>query len=426
MVVFVINKHGEALMPCKTRKARLLLKQKKAKIVNYKPFTIQLIYGSSGYKQKIDVGVDLGAKHVGLAITSVDKILIKGEIELRSDVKSLLETRKTYRRSRRARKTRYREARFLNRKKPKGWLPPSLESRVTNTFRWIDKFTSVLPNPTITIEVGKFDVQKMVNPAIAGVDYQRGQTYGYHDVRYFVFARDKYTCQVCRKKNKIVNTHHICYTSHGGSNRADNLITVCTDCHISENHKPGKVLWQWMKAKKKTKSYKETPFMNSLRKRVFKQYPDATITYGSKTTSHRKMLGLEKTHANDAIAITGIEEIIEPVGSMFKVKQFRKKKRSLHEATARKGRKTKNIHSKRNAKNTKKLEGFHLNDCVQTPLGEVGFITGFTGESACYIKSIEGEYITLPGKTYKQQPLKNLKKLNYNNNWQFISHLRYA
>ena len=35
MFVFVLNKHGEALMPCKPRKARLLLKEKKAKIVSY-------------------------------------------------------------------------------------------------------------------------------------------------------------------------------------------------------------------------------------------------------------------------------------------------------------------------------------------------------------------------------------------------------
>ncbi|MCE3023177.1 RRXRR domain-containing protein, partial [Staphylococcus pasteuri] len=60
MFVFVLNKHGESLMPCKPRKARLLLKQKKAKIVRYQPFTIQLKYGSSGYKQPINVGIDLG------------------------------------------------------------------------------------------------------------------------------------------------------------------------------------------------------------------------------------------------------------------------------------------------------------------------------------------------------------------------------
>ena len=48
MFVYVLNKNGEALMPCKPRKARVLLKEKKAKVVNRTPFTIQLLYGSSG------------------------------------------------------------------------------------------------------------------------------------------------------------------------------------------------------------------------------------------------------------------------------------------------------------------------------------------------------------------------------------------
>ena len=82
----MVNKHGENLMPCKPSKARKLLKQNKAKIVNYEPFTIELLYGSSGYKQAVDIGVDLGAKHIGIAIQSENKVITKGEIELRSDI----------------------------------------------------------------------------------------------------------------------------------------------------------------------------------------------------------------------------------------------------------------------------------------------------------------------------------------------------
>lgn len=418
MVVFVINKHGEALMPCKPRKARILLKQKKATILSYKPFTIQLLYGSSGYKQKVSIGVDLGAKHVGIAITSAEKVLVKGEVELRQDVKGLLETKKVYRRSRRNRKTRYRKPRFQNRTRPQGWLPPSIESRIENTFFWIDKFYSLVPNPKLTIEVGKFDPYKMINPDIQGVDYQKGQTYGYHEVRYFVFARDQYTCQVCRKKNKILNTHHIVYRSQGGTDRADNLITVCTDCHTYENHQKGEILYQWMKNGKQLPSYKEGTFMNVLRRRVFNKYPHATSIYGSATTPKRKELGLEKTHANDAIAISGISCIKKHVDAQFKVKQFRKKKRSLHEATARKGRKHKNVTSKRNAKNMKQLKGFYLNDKVKL-YGKTGFITGFTGTNGAYVKMIDDNYITMPNKHYKQVSLKALTLICHNNNWQY-------
>ena len=418
MIVFVLNKHGEALMPCKPRKARLLLKEKKAKIVSYKPFTIQLLYGSSGYKQEVNIGVDLGAKHVGIAMTSQDKVLAKGEMELRQDVKGLLETRRTYRHSRRHRKTRYRKPRFENRTRPDGWLPPSIQSRIDNTFFWIDTFCSLVPNPKLTIEIGKFDGQKMINPAIQGVDYQQGQIYGYHDVRYFVFARDQYTCQVCKKKGKILNTHHIVYRSHGGTDRTDNLITVCTDCHKYENHKKGHILYKWMMEGKKLPRYKEGTFMNVFRKRVCSRYPHAMFTYGSITTPKRKELGLEKTHANDAIAISGISWIKQHVGGIFRIKQFRKKKRSLHEATARKGRKHKNVTSKRNEKNMKQLKGFYLNDKVRL-FGETGYITGFTGTNGAYVKTMDGDYITIPGKNYKQVSLKGINLIEHNNNWQF-------
>ena len=247
-------------MPCKQSKARKLLKEKKALIVGYKPFTIQLLYGSSGYTQETNIGVDLGAKYIGIAIQSQNKVIAKGTIELRYDVKSNLETRKIYRRSRRNRKTRYRKSRFLNRvsTKKQGWLPPSIRSRIDNTFFWIDKFCMLLPNPKLSIEVGKFDVQKMINPNIQGKEYQQGEMFEYYDTRYFILSRDNYTCQVCKKsKDKILHTHHIIYRSKGGTDRASNLITVCSDCHTSENHKTSGILWKWMKDKKKAPQYKE-------------------------------------------------------------------------------------------------------------------------------------------------------------------------
>lgn len=419
MLVFVINQHGEALMPCPTRKARRLLKEGKAKIIGYQPFSIQLVYGSSGYKQSVTIGTKIGEKQIGIAVISEGRVLVKGEVELRTDVKSLIETRKIYRRIRRQRKTRYRKARFLNRKKPKGWLPPSLESRNANTFRWINRFSSLLPNPTLHIEIGKFEVHKLINPSVGNISHQKGHSDGYYNTRYYVFARDNYICQVCKKKNKIVNAHHIIYKTQGGSDHADNLITVCTDCHTSDNHRPGEIFWQWMQSGKKLKSYKEPPFTITLRSRIYEQYPDAILTYGSETTPHRKLIGLEKSLVNDAIAITGIPAIMKITDTTFMAKQFRKKKRSLHEATARKGRKQPNTTSRRNAKNTKASKGFFLNDEVRTPCGNIGYINGFTGKNACYVKSINGQYIVIPEKTHKQQSLKGLVKRSHQGNWRY-------
>lgn len=194
---------------------------------------------------------------------------------------------------------------------------------------------------------------------------------------------------------------------------------MCTDCHTHENHQKGKVLWKWMVEGKKLQRYKEGTFMNIFRQRVFRKYPQAKITYGSITTPRRKELGLEKTHENDAIAISGIKQIDKVVDHSFKIKQFRKKKRSLHEATARKGRKTKNTSSKRNDKNIKQLNGFYLNDRVEI-YGKLGYITGFTGTSMAYVKDIDGNYITKLNKSYKQINLKECEFLNHNNNWQYV------
>ena len=424
MRVFVKNMRGESLMPCSQRKARLLLKEGKAKIIGYKPFTIQLLQATGETIQEVHFGVDTGAKHIGIAAISSNKVLAKGEIELRDDVHKNMMVRHQARRDRRNRKTRYRKDRFLNRKRKDGWLPPTVQSKLDATFMWIDRFDSLLPNPILHIEVGKFDTQKMINPDITNEEYQNGQCAGYYDVRYFVFARDNYTCQVCKRKNKILNTHHIIYRTKGGTDRADNLITVCTDCHTSENHKVGGILYNWMIKHKKVKQYKEATFMNIVRKRTFAKYPKAIITYGSETSPYRKELGLEKTHYNDAIAITKIENIKENPNEWFYIKQFRKKKRSLHESIPTRGRrKEKNINAERKVKNVPSRNGWYMNDMVKFG-NNIGWIYGFSGGEngkECVIRNINEEIIRDSKRVEKNPNVKfmDLKLICHNNNWQY-------
>lgn len=410
-------------MPCSKRKARILLKENKAKIIRYQPFTIQLTIPTGESTQEVHVGVDTGARHIGLAATSGNKVLIKGEIELRDDIHKNMQTRSELRRTRRNRNLRYRKARFLNRKRKDGWLPPTVQSKLNATFMWIDRFCELLPNPVLHIEVGKFDIQKMMNPDIANKKYQNGQCAGYYDVRYFVFARDNYTCQVCKKQNKILNTHHLLYKSKGGSDRADNLITVCTDCHSPENHREGGILYDWMIKHKRVRQYKEATFMNVVRKRTFQKYPDAIITYGSETSPYRKELGLDKTHYNDAIAISKIEDIKENPKEYFYIKQFRKKKRSLHETYPRKYRKNKNVNAMRSNKNVPFRNGIYMND-MGICEGKVGWVYGFAGGEdgrECIFRDINGDMIKLPirNKRTTTVPFSSLQILFHNNNWQY-------
>ena len=412
-------------MPCSQRKARLLLKEGKAKIIGYKPFTIQLLQATGETTQEVHLGVDTGAKYIGIAATSGNKVLVKGEIELRDDIHKNMMVRHQARRDRRNRNTRYRKARFLNRKRREGWLPPTVQSKLNATFMWIDRFYSLLPNPILHIEVGKFDIHKMINPDVVKEGYKNGQCAGYYDVRYFVFARDNYTCQVCKKRNKILRTHHIVYRTEGGTDRADNLITVCTECHTSENHKVGGILYNWMIKHKRVKQYKEATFMNIVRKRTFEKYPNAIITYGSETSPYRKGLGLNKTHYNDAIAISKIENIKENPNEYFYIKQFRKKKRSLHESIPTRGRKKeKNTSAKRNVKNVPSRNGWYMNDMVLFD-NKIGWIYGFSGGEKgkeCVIRDINGENIR-DSKRVKYNPNVSFSKLMlicHNNNWQYV------
>ena len=89
------------------------------------------------------------------------------------------------------------------------------------------------------------------------------------------------------------------------------------------------------------------------------------------------------------------------INSIFKIKQFRKKKCSLHEATARKCRKQPNIESKRNSKNTPYYNGFYLNDSVRL-FNKRGYISGFCS-GGCYVKDIQGNYITIPSEFFKKK-----------------------
>jgi activator of 2-hydroxyglutaryl-CoA dehydratase len=103
MEVFVINQHSEALMPCIPRKARLLLKSCKAKVVRRNPFTIQLKYGSTGYKQDLTLGVDTGHNEVGLSVVSETKEVFSAVAKMRNDISEKMDTRRMYRRQKRNR-----------------------------------------------------------------------------------------------------------------------------------------------------------------------------------------------------------------------------------------------------------------------------------------------------------------------------------
>ena len=219
MKVFVINLHGETLMPCSSRKARLLLESDKAKVIRRSPFTIQLNYGSTGYKQDLTLGVDTGHKEVSLSVVSETKEVFSAVAKMRNDISSKMDTRRMYRRQKRN-KLRYRKPRFLNRSAStkKGWLAPSVQWKVEAHIRLINQIKSLLPITSVVLETGTFDIAKMKNPDITNEQYQKGVQYGFENVKAYILSRDSYKCQ-CGKKgcSDKLHVHHIKYRSNGGS-----------------------------------------------------------------------------------------------------------------------------------------------------------------------------------------------------------------
>ncbi len=313
-------------MPCSPRKARVLLKEGKAKVMNREPFTLQLLYGSSGYKQEVSLGIDAGTKHIGVSATTEKKTLFEAEVQQRTDIQDLLATRRQNRRDRRNRKTRYRKARFQNRKKPKGWLAPSVQHKIEVHLKVIEKLQKLLPISNITIEVAQFDIQKIKNPEIAGKEYQEGPQLGFWNTREYVLFRDRYLCQWCKGKSKdpILNVHHIESRKTGGDS-PDNLMTLCETCHtlIHETHQEGKI-------KRKTNSFRDPTQMGMIRWRIYERvkkiFPAVKLTYGYITKHTRIENKLEKSQEGTSIHASASHKKLRLVKRSSSVLVERKKR----------------------------------------------------------------------------------------------------
>jgi hypothetical protein len=241
-------------------KVRHLLKDGLAKVVHRTPFTIQLLYDSDEYTQPITLGIDAGSKTIGLSATTDKKELFSAEVQLRTDIVDLLSSRRQNRGLRRSHKTRYRKVRFQNRKQDKGWLAPSIRHKIDTHLTMVDKIHKILPITKIIVEVAQFDIQKIKNPEISGVEYQQGAQLDFFNVREYVLYRDDHTCQLCNGKSKdqILNVHHIESRKIGG-NAPNNLITLCETCH--KKHHEGNITLKV----KRGQLFKDLAFMGIMR-----------------------------------------------------------------------------------------------------------------------------------------------------------------
>jgi 5-methylcytosine-specific restriction endonuclease McrA len=301
MFVFVLSKDGKPIMPTNPCKARMLLKDGKAKIVHRLPFTIKLLYESMAYTQCVVAGMDTGSKTVGCAAIANGNVLYQSEVTLRNDISGKMEQRNMYRRVRRSRKIRYRECRFGNRYHSKrvGRLAPSLKSKVESHLREKRFVESILPVSKWKVELASFDIYKITNPEVNDKEYQEGNQKGYYNVRAYVLARDNYTCQHCKGKSKDrkLHCHHIVWRSNNGTNTPANLICLCETCHDALHNGGFKLSGRGAKTKHATE-------IGVIKSQLKKSNWEFTETFGYETKYKREQcLDLAKTHANDAIAI---------------------------------------------------------------------------------------------------------------------------
>ena len=408
-MVYVLSQHGQPLMPTENHaKVRALLKHGKAKVIQRCPFTIQLLYESTTHTQKINLGIDAGSKTIGVSATTDSKVLYESEVVLRNDIVELLSGRRALRNSRRSRKTRYRKPRFDNRKKPDGWLAPSIRQKIETHVTVVGNVMKILPVTKIIVETASFDIQKIKNPEIEGEGYQHGEQLDFWNVREYVLFRDGHTCQCCKGKSKdnILNVHHIESRKTGG-NAPNNLMTLCETCHKAYH----KGIITLPKEIHRGMRFRDAAFMGIMRwafydrlKELYNPLGAEVInTYGYITKNTRIEHGLPKEHYVDARCISD-NPAAKPLDHYYFQKKVRCHNRQIHKNTILKG----GIRKRNQA--SYEVKGFRLYDQVLWK-GQKCFIFGRRSTGRMDLRLLDGTHINA------SVGHKNLKLLSMRKNY---------
>ena len=285
VIVFVLNVNGKPLMPCKSQTARHLLKDGKAKVVSKLPFTIKLLQPTTNYTQPISAALIVNSTAVKTAAVRIDSEestpipLYVSVTVLRNDISGKLEQRGNYRRTRRSRKTRYREQRSNNRANSckNGKIPPSIRSKLESIERIKKKINRLLPNVQWKEQLSSFSKKRLENPKSKNWKTANDNNSDWLNIKGAVLARDSYRCQMVKggKHSHELHVHHKIPRSDGGTNELDNLITACKDHHVAY-HK-GKLKYNGTRV-----STKRTTHMDIIRSQRIKKGCKQTFGYLTK------------------------------------------------------------------------------------------------------------------------------------------------
>ena len=311
-MVFVLNKSKKPLDMISHAKARILLKNRLAVVHKVYPFTIRLKDNSAVSKDRsYTVKIDPGSKHTGIAIVDdKDTVVMLTEVEHRVHIiKRDMDSRRVVRNSRRQRKTRYRESRFLNRTKPKGWLAPSVKSRADNVINFIRKYKKLININKIMIEYVSFDTTQMSSDTkLIGTAYQQGPLYN-TNLREFVFSRTNGRCSYCGAKATEID--HIIAKANGGTNSTFNLTPACRSCNQKKSNLSlkefGKLMGKDFSKLEPKKLPKDAAIVQLARNYMIREITKLvsnTTTHDAWVTKYnRDSLCLPKEHYYDALSV---------------------------------------------------------------------------------------------------------------------------
>jgi 5-methylcytosine-specific restriction endonuclease McrA len=312
--VLVLDTNKQPLMPCHPARAKELLRKGKAAVYRRYPFTIILKrVVEDGQSLPVQVKIDPGSRVTGIVLTikSPQKRWKVGwaiELHHRGQlIRDALFKRRQQRRSRRGRKTRYRAPRFHNRRRSKGWLPPSLQSRVDNTRTWVDRLSKLCPISEIVLERVKFDTQLLKNPSIVGIEYQQGELAGY-EVREYLLEKWGRKCAYCGKTGLPLEIEHLIPQGRGGSHRVSNLTLACHKCNQDKGTQTATEFGYPHLMAEAQRPLKDAAAVNATRHALYRAFLETgipvTTSTGGQTKYNRVQQNYPKAHWIDA-ACTG-------------------------------------------------------------------------------------------------------------------------
>ena len=317
--VFVLDADGKQLATTKEQKAWFLIRKKRATLVSKYPMVIQLkkkISDKEICKDEIHCGIDDGGLHVGIALVQKcqtrNKVVFKGTIEQRNDVKHLMDVRRGYRRYHRYHK-RYRPARFNNRSSSKreGRIAPSILQKRQATIRIINQLNKWINMTNYWLEDVAIDIRELTDGYKPyRWQYQKSNRLD-ENIRKAVILRDGCKCMKCGKSNCRLEVHHIKPRRLKGSSTLGNLITLCTKCHQKTEGIEELFIDRYFallnSSDNKNLNYAQHVMIG--KKWLREQLSNLGMLYltnGGDTANKRIDWDILKSHSNDAICITGL------------------------------------------------------------------------------------------------------------------------